>query len=134
PDHDHIYNHEAEQYELLIAAEDYQHNLKQAIHRIAPNLMGIHALDIGAGTGRLSCMLAPFVRSLIATDASQAMLDLAAENLKLAGAMNWKTIVADNHSLPIAAHSIDLVTAGWTICYSTNDFVEQAMYNLKRII
>src|SRR5690554_4999233 len=134
PDHHHIYNQETEQYELLIAGEDYQHNIMKAIRRIVPNLGGIHALDIGAGTGRLSCLLAPLVQSLIATDASQAMLDRASENLERVGTTNWKTIVADNHSLPIAPHSIDLVTAGWTICYSTNDHVEQAKHNLALIM
>ena len=134
PDHNNIYKNETEQYELLIAREDYQHNVLKAIHRIAPNLEGLDVLDIGAGTGRLSCMLAPLVQSLVMTDAAEAMLERATGNLKHLGVTNWQTYVADHRSLPIATHSVDLVTAGWTICYLTNTSVEQRRENLELIM
>jgi ubiquinone/menaquinone biosynthesis C-methylase UbiE len=134
PDHNHIYKNEAEQYELLISKEDYQYNIMKAIHKIVPDLKDIEALDIGAGTGRLSCLLAPLVQSIIATDISEAMLDRAAENLKHMEATNWQTYVADHQSLPVATNSVDLVTAGWTICYSTSTNVQQWKANLHLIM
>ncbi|MEX1029690.1 MAG: class I SAM-dependent methyltransferase [Paenibacillaceae bacterium] len=134
PDHNDIYQNETQQYELLIDREDYQHHIMKAIHRIVPNLEGLDVLDIGAGTGRLSCMLAPLVQSLIVTDTAEAMLDRATENLKRLGVANWQSYVADHRSLPITSQSVDLVTAGWTICYATNTHVELWEENLALIM
>ncbi len=134
PDHKHIYSHDAEQYELLISREDYQDNIKKVILSIVPKLEDIDVLDMGAGTGRLSCILAPLVQSIIATDVSVAMLNRASENLSGSRMTNWKTCVADHKSIPIACQSVDLVTAGWTICYSTNTLVEQWHENLELIM
>ena len=42
----------------------------------------LDALEIGCGTGLLSFNLAPFIRSLIAVDAAQGMIDVLTEKLK----------------------------------------------------
>lgn len=102
PDHSNIYMNETEQYELLISREDYQHNIMREIHKIVPNVNKLDVLDMGAGTGRLSCLLAPQVQSIITTDASPAMLARAERNLTYIGAENWQIYLADNRSLPIA--------------------------------
>ncbi|XEC96258.1 class I SAM-dependent methyltransferase [Paenibacillus tarimensis] len=134
PDHDHIYSSEAERYELLISREDYERNIMKAMARILPDLEELDAVDIGAGTGRLACLLAPHVKSVVAADTSQAMLDVAAAKLKRMGAANWETRVADHRALPVADHSVDLVTAGWTICYLANTNVENWRTRLDTVI
>jgi ubiquinone/menaquinone biosynthesis C-methylase UbiE len=134
PDHNDIYQNETQQYELLIEREDYQNNIMKAIHRIVPKLSGLDALDIGAGTGRLSCLLASHVQTLVITDGAEAMLERATENLNQLGVANWQTYVADHRSLPITSQSVDLVTAGWTICYLTNTHVELWEENLALIM
>ncbi len=112
-----IYAHHADEYEQLIAREDYTGNLLTALHKITP-LEGLDVIDMGAGTGRLACLLAPFARSVRAFDASAAMLAVAASRLKSGGTHNWQIAVADHRALPAQSHSADLVIAGWSICYT----------------
>ena len=116
PDHENIYKNEADQYEYLVACEDYQGNLLPAIRQVFP-LAGKDVVELGAGTGRLTCLLAPLVRSLRAYDVSQAMLDVAVGKLKDLGLDNCQTATADHRQLPAASQSADLAISGWSICY-----------------
>jgi ubiquinone/menaquinone biosynthesis C-methylase UbiE len=136
PDHNNVYQNETEQYDLLIEREDYHHNLIRMIHAIVPEaqLKELDMLDLGAGTGRLSCLIGANVQSLIMTDSSQAMLARAAHHLERHNITNWQAYVADHRSLPIPAHCVDLITAGWTICYATNTHEVLWRDNLKAIM
>jgi ubiquinone/menaquinone biosynthesis C-methylase UbiE len=136
PDHNNVYQNETEQYDLLIEREDYQHNLIKTIHAIVPepNLKALDMLDLGAGTGRLSSLIGADVQSLILTDSSQAMLDRAAHHLERRGITNWQSHVADHRSLPLPSHCVDLITAGWTICYATNTHEVLWRENLQTIM
>lgn len=60
---------------------------------------GTDIIDLGAGTGRLTCLVAPDVRSIKAFDISDHMLHVAAEKLRNAGFCHWEPIVADHRSL-----------------------------------
>jgi ubiquinone/menaquinone biosynthesis C-methylase UbiE len=130
PDHDRIYEEEAAQYHELIAR---QSNLKAVIEEIAP-IGGRDIVDMGAGTGRLSAVLAPEAKSLVALDAAEAMLQIAAARLHQAGLANWTMQVADHRKLPLADDSADLVVSGWSICYLTGSNVPNWEENLKRIV
>jgi ubiquinone/menaquinone biosynthesis C-methylase UbiE len=80
PDLKDIYDRQADVYDELVAREDYQHNLIAAINRVRP-ATGLDVVELGAGTGRLTCMLAPVAKSVRAFDASPAMLAVAAAKL-----------------------------------------------------
>ncbi len=112
-----IYARHAEEYERLIAREDYTGNLLAALQEIKP-LQGLDVIDMGAGTGRLARLLAPFARSVRAFDTSAAMLAVARARLAIEGARNWRVAVADHRALPVESHSADLVISGWSICYT----------------
>lgn len=112
-----IYAHHAEEYERLIAREDYTGNLLAALREIAP-LEGLDIIDMGAGTGRLARLLAPFARSVCAFDTSAAMLAVARTRLAAEGARNGHVTVADHRALPVESCSADLVISGWSICYT----------------
>ena len=112
-----IYAHHAEEYERLISREDYTGNLLIALREIIP-LEGRDVIDMGAGTGRLARLLAPFARSVRAFDASAAMLAVARSRLTAEGARNWHVAVADHRALPVVRHSADLVISGWSLCYT----------------
>ncbi|MFC4103442.1 class I SAM-dependent methyltransferase [Paenibacillus xanthanilyticus] len=120
PDHDEIYAAEADRYEQLVAREDRDHQLERTIQSLLPDLAALDAADIGAGTGRLACMLAPQVRSVVAIDRSPAMLEVAKRRLEEAGLANWTVRVGEHRDLPAADAAFDLVTAGWTICYEAS--------------
>ena len=63
PTQEEIYQTEGDKYEALIAREDYQGNILKSLREIT-SLENRIVLDLGAGTGRLACMLAPHVSSI----------------------------------------------------------------------
>ncbi|HEX2698216.1 MAG TPA: hypothetical protein VHM28_10950, partial [Anaerolineales bacterium] len=69
PTQEEIYLNHAVEYEALVSREDYQGNILKAIREIA-NLDKLDVLDLGAGTGRLACLLAPYARMMLAFDLS----------------------------------------------------------------
>lgn len=134
PNHDQIYQNEAERYELLISREDVSNNILQTIRKICPDLSELHAADLGAGTGRLTTMLAPLIKSIVAIDAAEAMLQVATAKLRGMGAENFAAKAGYHDAMPLSDHSIDLLTAGWTICYSTSSNNADWRDRLERII
>ena len=111
-----IYQSEGDRYEALISREDHQGNIPRAIDKII-DVNGLDILDLGAGTGRLTLMLAARARSIRAFDASAEMLRVCRERLIASGLSNWQVDVADHRQLPIPAHSADLVVSGWSVSY-----------------
>lgn len=111
-----IYKTEGAKYEALIAREDYQGNILRALREIVA-LNGLDVYDLGAGTGRLACLLAPHVRSVRAFDLSAEMLRVCREKLNSSGLTNWQVDVADHRKLPAADASADLVVSGWSVSY-----------------
>jgi ubiquinone/menaquinone biosynthesis C-methylase UbiE len=116
PDYKEIYASRADDYERLITYEDYQANLLPALNRIRP-LVGLDALELGAGTGRLTRLVAPVARSIRAFDASSHMLHVAQVMLKRSGLRNWHIAAADHRRLPVRSHSADVTLAGWTLAH-----------------
>ena len=111
-----IYQSEGDRYQALIAPEDYQENSPRAIDEII-NVDGLDVLDLGAGTGRLTLLLAPRVKSIHAFDLSAEMLRVCRERLLASGLSNWQVEVADHRRLPVQDHSADLVVSGWSVAY-----------------
>jgi ubiquinone/menaquinone biosynthesis C-methylase UbiE len=116
PQHREIYQSYARQYQRLVGREDYQNNILRAINQILP-LDGLDAVELGAGTGRLTCLFAPQLRSVLALDISAAMLEVAGERLQAGGLKNGRLAAADHCSLPAASSSFDLSFSGWSIAY-----------------
>ena len=116
PDNKTVYAQHGNEYQALIAREDYQGNIPRAIDEII-NVNDLDAFDLGAGTGRLTLMLAPRVKSMHAFDASAEMLRVCRERLLASGLSNWQVDVADHRQLPVPDHSADLVVSGWSVSY-----------------
>ena len=95
-----IYQSEGDRYEALISREDFQGNIPRAIDEIL-RVDGLDILDLGAGTGRLTLLLAPRARSIRAFDISAEMLRVCREHLSASGLSNWQVDVADHRQLPI---------------------------------
>jgi len=111
-----IYQSEGDRYEALVSREDYQGNISRAIDEII-NVDGLDVLDLGAGTGRLTLLLAPRAESIRAFDTSAEMLRVCRERLMASGLSNWQVDVADHRQLPVQDHSVDLVVSGWSVSY-----------------
>jgi ubiquinone/menaquinone biosynthesis C-methylase UbiE len=140
PDHKAIYSREADNYERLVYREDYEGNILKAIQNVVA-IDGIDVVETGAGTGRLTCLLAPHTKSIEAYDISEAMLKVAGEKLTASGLKNWKTGVANHRELPVKDGTTDLAISGWSICYlvdwSCSDWrteVSKGLSEMERVV
>ena len=116
PTQEEIYKTEGDKYEALIAREDHQGNILKSLREIA-TLENRLVLDLGAGTGRLACMLAPYVGRVRAFDVSEEMLRVCREKFLASGLTNWQVDLADHRKLPIADQSADMAVSGWSVSY-----------------
>jgi ubiquinone/menaquinone biosynthesis C-methylase UbiE len=140
PTQEEIYQTEGDKYEALIAREDYQGNILKALREITP-LEDRIVYDLGAGTGRLACMLAPRVKHVRAFDISEEMLRVCREKFTASGLANWQVDIADHRQLPVEDHSADLVVSGWSLSYlatwnpdSWQVELETWMTEMKRVL
>jgi SAM-dependent methyltransferase len=120
PDTKQIYQNEALRYQALVAREDYEHNLLPAILSIDP-LVEKDIVELGAGTGRVSRLIAPLVRRLVVSDVSLHMLALGKSRLSELDLDNWYVSLESHRSLPFTADSADVIIAGWSFCYAALD-------------
>ena len=140
PTQEEIYKTEGDKYEALIAREDYQGNILKSLRGIIP-LENRIVYDLGAGTGRLACMLAPYVKQMRAFDVSEEMLRVCREKFMASELTNWQVDVADHRQLPVDDHSADLVVSGWSVSYlatwnrdTWKSELEKWMNEMKRIL
>lgn len=115
-EHETVYSRQADLYEQLIVREDFLENLPRTIEKIT-SFKGLNVVELGAGTGRLTRLIAPKAASITALDLSPHMLAKAAAILwpKYQGEVS---LAAANHvDLPLPSSSADIIIAGWSICY-----------------
>jgi len=140
PDNKTVYAHHGNEYEALIAREDYQGNILSALRGITA-LENRVVLDLGAGTGRLAYMLAPLVAHVHAFDIAPDMLRVCREKLTATGLLNWQVGIADHRQLPVEDYSVDLVVSGWSVSYlavwnpeSWGEELEKWLGEMKRVL
>ena len=85
-------------------------NLLRAINQIR-SMREADVIELGAGTGRVSMLLVPLVRSIMLNDASAPMLQVARAKLLGAPERNWSIAVADHRALPQPDRSADVSIA-----------------------
>lgn len=129
--HKQIYQTDGDRYEALIAREDHQGHIMQALEEIV-NPDELDVLDLGAGTGRLAVMLAPRAKTVQAFDISEEMLRVCRQRLEASGLTNWKVEVADHRSIPVEDNSADLMVSGWSVSYLATWNVETWRAELEK--
>ena len=121
-------------YERLISCEDYLGNIPRTLQEIA-DFRGKVAVDLGAGTGRLSRMVAPYARKVIAVDFAPDMLRIAAEKLQqIDPPVDWSVHVSDMRHIPLEDQAADIVMAGWSLCYLASSNNPDWEQNLARVM
>ena len=140
PDTREIYQSRADDYDALVRCEDREGNLLRAIQAIIP-LKGLEVAELGAGTGRLTLLLAPLVRSIRAFDIAAPMVDVARRHVARLNIRNCDIGVADNASLPLPDCIADLAIAGWTYGHQTvwkedgwRQPIEMAIHEMRRVL
>ena len=133
PDVKEVYRNFAERYEALVRREDTEENLLPAILAVS-DLRGKDVLELGAGTGRLTRLIAPLARRLTATDLSFHMLAFGKKQIA-PGAHGSLSLNLSNHlALPYPKDSADLVIAGWSFCYAAIDAGENWQTSLEKAL
>lgn len=108
-----IYNTQATHYDRLVGREDQRGNLFAAIMELHP-LSGAVVAEWGAGTGRVTRLLATLAQHVYAFDLHRPMLRVAAEQLEQTGMVNWSLATADHAAIPMPSNSADLCIQGWS--------------------
>jgi ubiquinone/menaquinone biosynthesis C-methylase UbiE len=116
PDHAEIYRARAADYDRLVAREDWEGRILPALEAVVP-LAGLAVVELGAGTGRVTRLVAARARFVWLFDASAPMLAVAAIRLRAAGLTNWRAAAADHRRLPLPGGVADLAVAGWSVGY-----------------
>lgn len=128
-----IYAAHGETYEAMVTKEDYMGNLLPALERIRL-FSNQQVVEFGAGTGRLTCLLAPFVAYIHACDSSAHMLSVAERKLHAGGWQNWQLHVADNTQLPLPDHSADIAIEGWSFAHACSWYPDGWRHEVGRMI
>lgn len=116
PDHKTLYDQNPAEYEDLVSREDYQGNLLPALETLC-TLEGAVVVELGAGTGRLTRLVAPRAARVTAFDGAEAMLRFGEKLNRAAGLNCVDYAVADHRNLPAPSGEADLALAGWTLSY-----------------
>lgn len=125
PDYGAIYRTRAADYDLMVSREDIYGNIAKAIQAVQP-IENTVIVDFGAGTGRLTRLVAPLARYVIACDISTHMLAQARGSLpRYAPPSQWGIAVGDNRHMPLPADMADIALAGWSFGHSLTWFQEQ---------
>jgi ubiquinone/menaquinone biosynthesis C-methylase UbiE len=109
---DTLYTDHADAYEILVSHEDYQNNLIAAIQGLQP-LSGTTVAEFGAGTGRVTGLLAGRVRHISSFDFSEAMLRLAQGRQLGNDWSNVSLVLADSRRMPFGSGWADFGIEGW---------------------
>jgi ubiquinone/menaquinone biosynthesis C-methylase UbiE len=104
-----IYNSRAREYDELVRREDCDGNLLPAIERHV-RMRGAAIAEVGAGTGRITRLMAKAGARVFAFDRAPAMLEVAREHLDGA---EVSFALADARSLPLPDASCSAFIAGW---------------------
>ena len=122
-DHRDIYANHAAAYDRLVGAEDCDGALLPALRAVAP-VEGRDVLEVGAGTGRITRLLAAAGARVVGFDRSPAMIEVARRHLETMGADTCRLGVADARHLPVPSGWADLAVAGWVFGHFRSWFPE----------
>lgn len=104
-----IYTQHADQYDALVLAEDVDGTIIATLQTITP-LEGKTIIEFGAGTGRVTRLIAPYVGAIHASDLAYAMLKVAkGQNIPGADFTH-----AANDAMPFPANTADISIEGWS--------------------
>ncbi len=121
---DRIYREHAGEYHALVMREDHEGRLLPAI-LAAVDLRGRDVVELGAGTGRVTALVAPLAARVRAFDRSPAMLQRAARHLAdqpeppPPGRVHLAR--AENTGVPLPDACTDAVVEGWSFGHSVVD-------------
>ncbi len=135
-----VYFERAEEYDVLIRAEDADGALPEALaERI--ELDGAVVADVGAGTGRIARLLGARVAHVHLVERAAPMLAVAEARLAAEGITNTTLHEADARELPLETDAMDAAVAGWVFGHFRHwmpegweDEVDRAIAEMARVV
>lgn len=131
--HQAIYQHYAAEYDLLRSRMDYENNLLKVINELV-DVAGCTVVELAAGTGRLTQLVAPRASTVYAFDSSESMLAFARQKFSELGFSNIHFDEAINQALPIPEKIADVVIEGWSLGYVANEARENWKLAIDQVI
>jgi ubiquinone/menaquinone biosynthesis C-methylase UbiE len=128
-DYERIYRFAADEYDRLVSAEDCDGNLLPAIESLSA-LAGRSVLEVGAGTARITRLIAARGARIVALDRSPAMLRVGLNHMTRLPTVEWQLVLGDAADLPVAAGWADLAIAGWTFGHFCGWFPGEWRYRI----
>jgi ubiquinone/menaquinone biosynthesis C-methylase UbiE len=116
---DEIYSARAREYHELVSREDMQGNLPRALKELA-DFRGKTVIELGAGTGRVTRIIAPLAGRVLAFDRSRHMLERAGAYLSEEIRRNVRLAEADNRAVPLPDSSAEILIEGWSFGHSVS--------------
>jgi ubiquinone/menaquinone biosynthesis C-methylase UbiE len=116
---DQIYAARAHDYHELVSREDVEGNLPRALREIA-DFSGKTVIELGAGTGRVTSILAPLAGRVLAFDRSPHMLERARAYLSEQPRCNVLLAEADSLAVPLPDSSAEVLVEGWSFGHSVS--------------
>lgn len=131
-----IYAARAADYDAMVSREDVEGSLLPALRR-AGFVDDVRVVEFGAGTGRLTRLIAPFAADVRAFEGSPHMV----ANARLVPARRTLTLsVALNDSLPVPSAWADVTIEGWSFGHATGwnpggwqDELTAALNEMRRV-
>lgn len=116
---DQIYGTRARDYHELVSREDMQGNLPRALWEVA-DFRAKTVIELGAGTGRVTRILAPLAGQVLAFDRSRHMLERAGAFLSEEIKRNVRLAEADSRAVPLPDASAEILLEGWSFGHSVS--------------
>jgi ubiquinone/menaquinone biosynthesis C-methylase UbiE len=110
-----IYTERADWYDRMVSREDHAGRLLPAVLAICP-LDGARVVEFGAGTGRVTRLIASRASCVRAFDGSSGMLAVA----RRLGLPNVTFGLADNRAVPVRGGWADVAIEGWSFSHATD--------------
>jgi ubiquinone/menaquinone biosynthesis C-methylase UbiE len=110
-----IYTERADWYDRMVSREDHAGRLLPAVLAVCA-LDGARVVEFGAGTGRVTRLIASRARCVRAFDQSSSMLGVA----RRLGLANVTFGVADNRAMPVRSGWADVAIEGWSFSHTTD--------------
>ena len=140
-----VYEEDAANYDLLISAEDADGELPRALTGLlgerGAGFAGARVADIGAGTARLTRVVAERAAHVDLVDRAGPMLEVGRGRLEKLGRTNFQVHQADARALPLASGAYDIAMAGWVFGHFRHwmpegwkDEVSAALGEMRRIL
>lgn len=108
----HFWERKAPQYDR-VAKGVFGRPLPRVLELTASSVSGADTvLEVAAGTGLMTAVIAPRVRQVVATDYAESMLAILRERMKSAGISNVVVEHRDIYALGYSPHTFDVVVAG----------------------